>query len=49
MKLFGPVQLYVVPVEVAVNDKVCPVQIGLGLAEATGGSGVWVIVTLPVP
>ena len=40
VKLLGPVQLYVVPVAVAVKDKVCPVQIGFGLADATGAVGV---------
>ena len=40
VKLFGPFQLYVVPVEVADKDNVCPVQIGLGVADATGADGV---------
>lgn len=37
-KLFGPVQLYVVPVELAVKLNVDPVQSGL-LLPATGAAG----------
>ena len=49
VKLFGPVQLYVVPVGLADKLSVAPVQIGLGLAEAAGAAGVRFTVTATVP
>ena len=49
MKPFGPFQLYVVPVLLADNDNVCPVQIGLGVADAVGAAGIGLIVTVTVP
>lgn len=49
VKLFGPVQLYVVPVAVAVKFKVAPTQSGLGLAPAVGAVGIAFTVTETVP
>ena len=48
VKLFGPVQEYVVPVLVAVRDKVAPTQTGV-LLPAVGAVGIGFTVTEVVP